>query len=141
VLEARSGWRVQFVPGPKLLRNGNDPLRLLRELALLAPCEVRVDAKWIPPLAELDPEECRLSWRIELNGPVKESAIRAVFDWVEGECDLNIEAFGPSPEAAMTPAAPAPVAAAAPAAPVTAPPAAAAPVAPPNVVTSAPVAD
>ena len=32
-----------------------------------APCEVRVDAKWVPLLAELDPEECRLSWRIELH--------------------------------------------------------------------------
>ncbi len=97
--ETRSGWRIHFVPGPKLLRNGNDPLRLLRELATLAPCEVRVDAKWVPPLAELDPEECRLSWRIEVNGPVKEAAIKAVFDWVDGECDLNIEAFGPAADA------------------------------------------
>src|SRR6187549_1098059 len=108
--DARSGWRIHFVPGPKLLRNGNDPLRLLRELATLAPCEVRVDAKWIPPLTELDPEECRLSWRIELNGPVKEAAIKSVFDWVEGECDLNLEAFGPAAEsvAAAPAAAPAP---------------------------------
>jgi two-component system chemotaxis sensor kinase CheA len=74
---------------------------LLRELATLAPCEVRVDAKWIPPLTELDPEECRLSWRIEVNGPVKESAIKAVFDWVEGECDLKLEAFGPAPDATV----------------------------------------
>jgi len=114
--EARSGWRVHFVPGPKLLRHGNDPLRLLRELALLAPCEVRVDAKWIPPLAELDPEECRLSWRVELIGAVRESAIRAVFDWVEGECDLTIEAFGPAhdaPAAASVPELPAEVTAAA----------------------------
>jgi two-component system chemotaxis sensor kinase CheA len=96
--DVRSGWRIHFIPGPKLLRNGNDPLRLLRELATLAPCEVRVDAKWIPPLAELDPEECRLSWRIELNGPVKEAAIKSVFDWVEGECDLNLEPFGPAAE-------------------------------------------
>ena len=66
----------------------------LRELATLGPCEVRVDAKWVPPLAELDPEVCRLSWRIELSAPVPEAAIRAVFDWVTGECDLNLEPFG-----------------------------------------------
>jgi two-component system chemotaxis sensor kinase CheA len=98
------GWRIHFVPGPKLLRHGNDPLRLLRELSTLGPCEVRVDAKWIPPLAELDPEECRLSWRVELRGAVNEAAIRAVFDWVDGECDLKLEAFGPA--AAAAPAAP-----------------------------------
>ncbi len=100
-IETRSGWRIHFVPGPKLLRNGNDPLRLLRELTTLAPCEARVDAKWVPPLAELDPEECRLSWRIEVNGPIKEAAIKAVFDWVDGECDLNIEAFGPAADATV----------------------------------------
>ena len=125
--DARSGWRIHFVPGPKLLRNGNDPLRLLRELATLAPCEVRVDAKWVPPLAELDPEECRLSWRVELSGAVDESALKSVFDWVDGECDLNLEAFGPAAVAAPTP-----IAATPPAAPsaANAPPAAAAPPAP-----------
>jgi two-component system chemotaxis sensor kinase CheA len=135
-LDTRSGWRIHFVPGPKLLRNGNDPLRLLRELTTLAPCEARVDAKWVPPLAELDPEECRLSWRIEVSGPVKEAAIKAVFDWVDGECDLNIEAFGPAADATvMMPAlklpagvefeAPAPVAAAVAVAAVAPPPPAA----------------
>jgi two-component system chemotaxis sensor kinase CheA len=106
--DARSGWRIHFVPGPKLLRNGNDPLRLLRELATLAPCEVRVDAKWVPPLRELDPEECRLSWRIEVNGAVEESALKSVFDWVDGECDLNLEAFGPAAGALVSAPLPAP---------------------------------
>ena len=121
--DPRSGWRIHFVPGPKLLRNGNDPLRLLRELATLAPCEVRADAKWIPPLRELDPEECRLSWRIEVNGAIEEPALRSVFDWVDGECDLNLEAFGPS----AAPPALAPVTTSIPET-VTAPAAAAAPV-------------
>jgi two-component system, chemotaxis family, sensor kinase CheA len=112
--DVRSGWRIHFIPGPKLLRNGNDPLRLLRELATLAACEVRVDAKWVPLLAELDPEECRLSWRIELNGVVKEAAIRAVFDWVEGECDLKLESFGPAAESIESVPVSAPVVAEAP---------------------------
>jgi len=113
--DVRSGWRIHFVPGPQLLRNGNDPVRLLRELGTLAPCVVRVDAKWVPLLAELDPEECRLSWHVELNGAVQEAAIRAVFDWVEGECDLKLEAFGPAVDSAETlpvPAAPLAIAAA-----------------------------
>jgi len=104
--ETRGGWRIHFVPGAELLRHGNDPVRILRELATLGPCEVRVDAMRVPPLAELDPEVCRLSWRIELNAPVPESAIRGVFDWVTGECDLNLEAVGQAAlEAVPTPAA------------------------------------
>ena len=41
---------------------------------------------------------------IEVNGAVQEAAIRAVFDWVEGECDLNLEAFGPAARHAAAPA-------------------------------------
>src|SRR5262249_39506204 len=91
----RSGWRIHFVPGAKLLRNGNDPLRILRELCTLGPCTIRVDAKFVPPLADLDPEECRLGWHVELNGPVPEAQVRAVFEWVDTECELHLEAFGP----------------------------------------------
>ena len=62
------GWRIKFVPGPDLLRHGNDPLRILRELATLGKMKVAVDAGGIPPLVELDPEVCRLRWNIEING-------------------------------------------------------------------------
>ena len=106
--DQRSGWRIHFVPGAKLLRNGIDPLRLLRELATLGACEVRVDARFVPPLADLDAEECRLSWRIELAGVVPESSVRAIFDWVEGECELHLEAFGPASVAPAAPEAAAP---------------------------------
>lgn len=91
----RAGWRIHFAPGAQLLRNGNDPLRLLRELVTLGPSTVRVNAKLVPPLADLDAEECRLSWNIDLAGAIPEARIRAIFDWVEGECELAIEAFGP----------------------------------------------
>jgi two-component system chemotaxis sensor kinase CheA len=57
-----SGWRIEFIPGPKLLRHGNDPLRILRELNALGTCVVRADAMKIPPLTDLDAEECKLSW-------------------------------------------------------------------------------
>ncbi len=115
-----SGWRIEFVPGPKLLRHGNDPLRILRELNSLGTCVVRADAMKIPPLTDLDAEECKLSWKIELQEPVAEAAVRAVFEWVEGECELKIESFGGSAQG-CTVSEPAPVAAAAPAAPAPVP--------------------
>ena len=97
----RSGWRIHFVPGPKLLRHGNDPLRILRELATLGPCEVsRRRQVAFPPLADLDPEVCRLRWNIEVQGEIERAAIQAVFEWVEGECELNIERIGGEPSAA-----------------------------------------
>ncbi|WP_266184058.1 chemotaxis protein CheA [Dyella humicola] len=86
-------WTVRFRPHPGMLASGNDPLRLIRELAglgeLVAICEFdRLPAT----LAELEPSECHLGWTISLNGPVKRADIGAVFDWVEDECDLDIEA-------------------------------------------------
>jgi two-component system chemotaxis sensor kinase CheA len=104
---APAGWKIHFAPGPKLLRHGNDPLRILRELGTLGACSVRVDAMKIPTLAELDAEECRMSWNVELTGEVSESAVRAIFEWVEGECELRIEAIGGSaPEPAGAAATP-----------------------------------
>jgi two-component system chemotaxis sensor kinase CheA len=101
--QAAIGWRIQFIPGPKLLRHGNDPLRILRELHSLASCAVRVDAMKIPPLSDLDPEECKMSWTIEVQGVVEESALRAVFEWVEGECELKFESLGAAAPAAANP--------------------------------------
>jgi two-component system chemotaxis sensor kinase CheA len=100
------GWKISFVPGPQLLRHGNDPLRILRELSTLGACVVRVDAMKIPPLSDLDAEECKMSWNIDLSGDVTEAAVRAVFEWVEGECDLRIQPIGvATPVAAAAPAA------------------------------------
>jgi two-component system chemotaxis sensor kinase CheA len=108
---AQAGWKISFVPGPKLLRHGNDPLRILRELATLGTCVVRVDAMKIPPLADLDAEECKMSWNVDLMGDATEAAVRGVFEWVEGECELKIQALGeaasmqaPAPAPAATPA-------------------------------------
>jgi two-component system chemotaxis sensor kinase CheA len=61
---------------------------------------VRADAMKIPPLTDLDAEECKLSWKVELQAPVAEAAVRAVFEWVEGECELKIESFGSAAQAA-----------------------------------------
>jgi two-component system chemotaxis sensor kinase CheA len=113
------GWRIKFVPGPDLLRHGNDPLRILRELETLGSLRVSVDAAGIPTLSDLDPEVCRLRWNLELQGQIERSAVHAVFEWAESECELTIERIGGEPAApAVSSVAAAPAAAAAsPAAP------------------------
>ena len=124
------------------MEHGNDPLRMLRELAMLGTLITRVDAGKVPSLAALDPEVCHMSWQIELRSAAERAAIEQIFEWAEGECTLSIEPLSPpasaARNAAATPvapvapqaAAPAAAAATAPAAPA-APPAAAASKAPP----------
>ena len=88
---ATNGWIIQFRPHLGMLAGGNDPLRLLRELAELGTLSVEAQLDRVPTLDVLDPAECHLGWRIELAGTVTRDAITAVFEWVEGECDLSIE--------------------------------------------------
>ncbi len=86
-------WTIRFRPHPGMLASGNDPLRLIRELAGLGELVASPELDRLPAtLAALEPSECHLGWTIALNGPVKRADIAAVFDWVEDECDLDIEA-------------------------------------------------
>jgi two-component system chemotaxis sensor kinase CheA len=96
-------WRIRFHPYRELLARGNDPLRMLRELASLGELEVRLDAQMLPPLAEVSAQDCYLAWSLELPGEVSEEAIRQVFEWAEGDCDLTIERL-PVETQATTPA-------------------------------------
>lgn len=98
-----SPWRIRFHPYRELLARGNDPLRMLRELASLGELEVRVDAQMLPPLADVNPQDCYLAWSLELAGEVPEEAIRQVFEWAEGDCDLTVERL-PSETQTTTPA-------------------------------------
>jgi two-component system, chemotaxis family, sensor kinase CheA len=104
-----TAWRIHFRPYRELLARGNDPLRILRELAELGELGVRLDAQILPPFADLNPQDCYLAWSLELPGNVPEEAIRQVFEWAEGDCDLTIarQSETASP-AAATPVATAP---------------------------------
>jgi two-component system chemotaxis sensor kinase CheA len=114
------GWRIKFVPGPELLRHGNDPIRILRELASLGDLKVSADAGGVPTLGDLDPEVCRLRWNLEVLGEIDRAAVHAVFEWAESECELTIDRIGGEPSAPVmtvaksaSPSAPAPSAPAA----------------------------
>ena len=83
-------WRIDFKPLPHLLAHGNDPLRMLRELADLGQLETQAFVDQVPPLAALDPESCYLAWRLLLTSEVTEDVVAQVFDWAEGDCELKI---------------------------------------------------
>jgi two-component system chemotaxis sensor kinase CheA len=93
-------WRIRFAPGPDLMRCGASPLLLLRELGELGGAEIEACVEGIPPLAEIDPEQCSVSWNIRLKTGAGLDAIRDVFLFVEDVCELAIEEEGaPAAEA------------------------------------------
>ncbi|MGY4516954.1 chemotaxis protein CheA [Lysobacter sp. HA18] len=91
-------WRVSFRPYPSLFLSGNDPLRMLRELADLGARDIACFDDTLPKFGELDPVNAYLGWSFELPGTVKRAAIDDVFAWVEDQCDLVIDAIEPEPE-------------------------------------------
>jgi len=84
------GWHIVFRPHPHLLRSGNDPLRILRELSRLGELDCECDLSGLPRLSELEPEDCYLSWDLRLNAPVEKSLVDEIFEWVEDDCDFAI---------------------------------------------------
>ena len=85
------GWKIAFCPYLDLLKTGNDPVRMFRELAELGEYSVSVNTHDIPAFYELDPEECNLSWALEVVGDIPVGEITEIFNWVEGDCELDIQ--------------------------------------------------
>ncbi|HJP98562.1 MAG TPA: chemotaxis protein CheA [Rhodanobacteraceae bacterium] len=104
------GWRIRFRPLPHLLRTGNDPLRIFRELAshgALVVKQVHLLQEPRPAFAGLDPTAAMLGWELELHGDIPRSRVEGAFEWVDGDCELDIQllrdrrAPRPAPEAAI----------------------------------------
>ncbi len=89
-LEDDRQWRIRFRPYADLYRKANDPLVLLGELERLGALSVDLDDAAVPHLDELNPEESYLNWTLGLTTAGDEQAIREVFEFVEGDCDLDM---------------------------------------------------
>ena len=55
-------WQIKFTPGPELMLDGTNPLLLLNELKQIGNLRVQASMAAIPPIAELAPERCYVSW-------------------------------------------------------------------------------
>lgn len=85
------GWKIAFCPYLDLLKTGNDPVRMFRELAELGDFTASVNTQDIPDFYDLDPEECNISWDLKVVGEIPLSEIQEIFNWVEGDCELEIQ--------------------------------------------------
>lgn len=88
-----SSWSISFIPESHLFRTGNEPLFMLQELESLGKISVDVDFSHLPVLEDLSFDDCLLAWKITLDTTADESAIREVFEWVEDDCRLDIQAL------------------------------------------------
>jgi len=95
--QVASDWGICFTPGADLLRSGNDPIVLLRELGKLGTLHVETLTESVPSLAELDPERCYIFWHMRLTSSAAVEEIRDAFIFAEDLCQLTIELIEPQP--------------------------------------------
>jgi len=83
-------WRIRFAPHAALYAKANEPFLLLRELSLLGAVEVEADLSGLPDLASVETDQAYFSWNILLKDCTDRSQIEEVFEFVSGDCDLEI---------------------------------------------------
>ncbi|BFM16563.1 hypothetical protein R50073_27460 [Maricurvus nonylphenolicus] len=89
-----AGWSIYFQPDADILRTGNEPLRLFRELQELGELQVSCDLEHLPGWGNLNPESCALAWHLTIKGNIEKSAIDEVFEWVADESLIRVEPLG-----------------------------------------------
>ncbi len=88
-------WLVVFTPHAELYSRANDPLLLLRELAELGEVVVTARVGDLPNLNEFEPFGVYCSWEVEIVAEeLTEEKIREIFEFVEGDCDIEISKGG-----------------------------------------------
>jgi len=100
-------WQVHLRPRAGAMRNGGEPLLLLRELAATGARCQSCDTSAIPPLDELDPCQGYLGWTFAVPADIAEDQVRDIFDFVGDDCGIAVGAQASIPPAEIeTPAPP-----------------------------------
>jgi len=100
---ARNAYTIRLRPLRELFAKANEPLALFRELTRLGTFSAHCDIKNLPFLDTFEPEDSYLSWELHLESESPQSAVKEVFDFVEGDCDLAIDLRQPVTETAPLP--------------------------------------
>lgn len=87
---------ITFKPEPAAMRHGTRPELLIAELEALGEARVTCSAAEVPPLRDLDPAVCYLSWEIELATAAGRDAIDEVFIFAS-DCALDIQKLDEAP--------------------------------------------
>jgi two-component system chemotaxis sensor kinase CheA len=88
---AAGAWHLSLRFGPDALRNGLDPLAFLRYLGTLGHISGRHTlSQTVPPLAELDAENCHLGFELLLQTEHGQTEIESVFEFAMDDCQLAV---------------------------------------------------
>ncbi|CDZ93270.1 chemotaxis protein CheA [Pseudomonas saudiphocaensis] len=95
--EGATHWRITLRPQPQVFAHGLDPIPFVQYLADMGQVlDLQVLQESLPLLSELDPESCYLGFELELQAQVERSAIEQALEFIEQDCDIQIQALDDS---------------------------------------------
>ena len=80
------GWHLEYTPGSGAFANGGEPLLVLRELHGLGATGLTCLTDALPSLEKLDVSCGYLRWTMQMPSSLAEDEIRAVFEFLDGDC-------------------------------------------------------
>jgi len=90
---AEAVWSISARFGVETFRNGMDPLSIARYLGGMGEVvSVRCGSDGVPPLVNLNPESCYLSFRMQLKTKASREDIEGAFSFVMDDCELDVVA-------------------------------------------------
>lgn len=93
---AETVFQINFKPHPNMMKFGNDPLFLIRELSSLKLDQksenfsVTIYVDQVPYVSEIDWSLCYFWWQFQIKTMHTLSRIKEVFEFVEDDCELEI---------------------------------------------------
>jgi two-component system, chemotaxis family, sensor kinase CheA len=84
-------YRIVFRPKRDMLKNGNEPLFIVRELQKLGELALVAETGGLPPLAEIEPDRAYIGWTGTLATASARAQIEELFEFVTGDCEIEIE--------------------------------------------------
>ncbi|MDF1872057.1 chemotaxis protein CheA [Vannielia sp.] len=94
---APAGFKIAFHPAAELFASGNEPRHMLAALRDFGEPHITCDLSNLPDLTGLVPEQGVVGWHITLETSARKEEIAEVFEFVDGLCELSIEATGSAP--------------------------------------------
>jgi len=86
-------WTISARFGVETFRNGMDPLSIARYLGGLGTVvSMRCSTEGVPPLLNIDPESCFLSFVMQLETSASRDDIEGAFSFVIDDCELDVVA-------------------------------------------------
>jgi two-component system chemotaxis sensor kinase CheA len=90
-------FRIVFRPRPDMLKKGSDPVLLLRQLRQLGSLDVNAETDQLPELAAMQPDAAYVGWSGTLTTDATRAQIEEIFEFVAGDCDIQIDEEMPLP--------------------------------------------